>query len=71
MTQSGLVGLGRFIRWPEIEEYRWTQAGALSVTTSFSRSQPLIISIPPKVRGQVEGILSDQLPEGRREESLA
>ena len=66
MTQSGLVGLGRFIRWPEIEEYRWTQAGALSVTTSFSRSQPLIISIPQKVRGQVEGILSNQLPEGRR-----
>jgi hypothetical protein len=71
MTQLGLVGLGRFIRWPDVEEYRWTQAGSLLVTTSFSRSRPLFISIPQQVRGQVEGILSENLPERRREESLA
>jgi hypothetical protein len=71
LTQSGFLGLGVFVRWPEIEEYRWTQAGALSVTTSFSHSRPFIISIPQKIRRQVDGILSDKLPEKRREERQA
>ena len=71
LTQSGFLGLGVFVRWPEIEEYRWTHAGALSVMISFSRSGPLIISIPLKVRGQVEGILSDKLPERRREDATS
>jgi hypothetical protein len=39
----------------------------LSLTTTFSRSRPFAISIPPKVRDQVEGLLKEQLPDRRRE----
>jgi len=69
MTQFGFVGVGRFIAWPEIAEYRWSEPGVLSLTTSSNRSRPFAISIPPKVRDQVEGFLRERLPDRRREGS--
>jgi hypothetical protein len=60
ITQFGFLGLGILIPWPDITEYKWTETGGLSLTTS-SRPRPLTLWIPPRVRDHVEGILKDQL----------